>query len=516
METTKEPMKEKTKKTLKKQILATVLLLLGNIVLFLTLWILRHYDKVYLDQILFQLKSASSGVNGDLAGSAVVFVGSLTILAMAVEILLYCFLSGNFKDKLRSNCQYLAYCATNMCAFFKKKSVTLGAVALALGIFVFMDQFNVLAYVGTTTTKSDFIEEHYVDPGETTLTFPEEKRNLIYIFLESMENTLADTSADGPITDNFIPELTLLAEENINFSNTSGLGGALSYSGTNWTAAAMVTQTSGVPVKVPITADSYGAEDVFIPGVTSIGEILQAQGYNQMLLVGSDAKFHGRESYFAQHGNYEILDTESLKAAGRLEPDYQEWWGFEDEKLFAYAKEELTRLAAEGEPFNFTMLTADTHFPDGYACSLCENTYENPYANVYACSAKQVSEFITWIQAQPFYENTTIVISGDHLTMDSDFLDEIDPNYVRTIYNCILNAPVAPKQEKNRQFAAFDMFPTTLAAMGVEIEGDRLGLGTNLFSAEQTLTEQYGFETLDNELLKRSEFYNTEFLKMEE
>jgi phosphoglycerol transferase len=56
------------------------------------------------------------------------------------------------------------------------------------------------------------------------------------------------------------------------------------------------------------------------------------------------------------------------------------------------------------------------------------------------------------------------------------------------------------------------MFPTTLAALGVQIEGDRLGLGTNLFSAKQTLCEMYGFEALDWELQKRSEFYNTRFL----
>lgn len=504
------------KKPQKKQILAFTLLLLGNIVFFLTLWLLQKYDQVYCDQMLFQLKSASSGVHGDLAGGAVLFVGGFSILAIAVELLLYWFLSGNFKDRMQSNYRYIAYCATKACRFFKKKPVLLGASAFVLGIVVFIAQFNVLAYVGTTSTESDFIEEHYADPNKTTLTFPEEKRNLIYIFLESMENTLAEPSVGGSITDNFIPELSALADANVSFSNTSGMGGAYSYSGTTWTAAAMVTQTSGVPVKVPITADSYGAQDTFLPGVISIGDILADQGYHQTLLVGSDAKFHGREAYFREHGNYEILDVYSLKDAGRLDPDYKAWWGFEDERLFAYAKEELTRLAAEDQPFNLTMLTADTHFPDGYVCRLCEDTYDSQYANVYACSARQVYEFVSWIQAQPFYENTTIVISGDHLTMDSQFLDDIDPNYIRTTYNCFINAPIAPRQEKDRQFATFDMFPTTLAAMGVEIEGDRLGLGTNLFSDAETLTEQYGFEVLDEELLKKSEFYNKAFLGMAE
>ena len=37
-------------------------------------------------------------------------------------------------------------------------------------------------------------------------------------------------------------------------------------------------------------------------------------------------------------------------------------------------------------------------------------------------------------------------------------------------------------QIKNRQFTHMDMYPTTLAAMGFNIEGNKLALGTNLFS----------------------------------
>ena len=37
-----------------------------------------------------------------------------------------------------------------------------------------------------------------------------------------------------------------------------------------------------------------------------------------------------------------------------------------------------------------------------------------------------------------------------------------------------------------------DLFPTTLSSMGVEIEGNKLGLGTDLFSNEETLMEKLG------------------------
>ena len=106
--------------------------------------------------------------------------------------------------------------------------------------------------------------------------------------------------------------------------------------------------------------------------------------------------------------------------------DYEETWGFEDEKLYQYAKEKLLELAAQGEPFNFSMLTVDTHTGGGYKCRLCPDTYETQYQNVWACASNQLDDFIEWIQQQDFYENTTICITGDHSSMEEGFLVEYD------------------------------------------------------------------------------------------
>lgn len=129
------------------------------------------------------------------------------------------------------------------------------------------------------------------------------------------------------------------------------------------------------------------------------------------------------------------------------------------------------------------MLTADTHFEDGYVCDLCRDLHNgNQYGNVISCSDKQVSEFVSWIQQQDWYDNTTIVITGDHPTMDSDFCDPVSSDYSRRVYTAYINAdPVENHSEGERQYTTLDTFPTTLAAMGVCIEGNRLGLGTNVF-----------------------------------
>ena len=57
-----------------------------------------------------------------------------------------------------------------------------------------------------------------------------------------------------------------------------------------------------------------------------------------------------------------------------------------------------------------------------------------------------------------------------------------------------------------------DLYPTTLGALGAKIEGNRLGLGTNLFSNEKTLIEKYGVEYVNKELKKVSRFYDNSIL----
>lgn len=357
-------------------------------------------------------------------------------------------------------------------------------------------------------------EDEYVDPAVVAYQFPEKKRNLVYIFLESMEVTYTDTNHGGAQPKDLIPELRELAQNHVNFSPNAGFGGGYAVSGTTWTMAAMVGQTSGLPLKLPFDGEKYyGNYSKMLPGAWTLGNILEREGYYQELLIGSDAGFAGRGDYFQQHGDYVINDYNTALADGRLPENYHVWWGYEDEKLFAFAKEELLRLAAEDEPFNLTMLTVDTHFEDGYVCPQCPTDNKEQYANVIRCSSHQVSAFLQWMQQQDFYDDTTIIISGDHFSMDSTFFRTLDKQYDRQVYNCIINAAVEhPEEEKNRVFTTLDMFPTTLTALGVNFDGTRLGLGTDLFSGAPTLAETMGLDALNEELSRSSNYYNYHFL----
>ena len=492
METQEEKKPKKAIQVLKKTgiVVQYVIVFLAILITSSIRWMFRTWTSLNMNELMFHLQSPVEGTDTEIIKSYIVSCLLVSVVLTAVLIFLYI----KIKNRRRIVLGISLGCMICIAA------VTIGYMWERLGI---------TAYAKNQTTSSSFIEDNYVDPNSVSLTFPEKKRNLIYIFLESMENTYSSEEYGGAFPENTIPELTELSLENENFSgDQETLNGGVPLTGATWTVGAMFAQTSGLPLKIPIEGNSMDTQKEFFPGLTTLGDILDDAGYDQTLLIGSDGTFGGRKLYFEEHGNYDVMDYNYCEQNGLIPEGYRVFWGFEDKKLFDIAKDTLKEKAASDEPFNLTVLTVDTHFEDGYVCDECDDTFgDNQYANVMACSSRRVAEFVKWVQSQDFYENTTIVISGDHLTMDSDFCEDVPDAYERKVFTTYINAPVQPSDTtKYREYSTFDQFPTTLAALGVSIEGNHLGLGTNLFSSEITLIEKYDKNVVDDELEKQSDF----------
>jgi phosphoglycerol transferase len=460
-------------------------------------FLVDNFGDVTIGELLFHLKTNTDGAN--LSPFHILIKSLLFSYAeMAVALLM----ADMVTRKRKKNKGYFLWASL------------LGVLLAAKGLISMGIHFEVADYWNFIHAKSTLYEEYYVDAAETELNFPEEKRNLIYIFLESMETTYADENDGGGMDDvNYIPELTALAEDNICFSGGSGINGSYATNGATFTLGALVGQTSGVPINENLFSNeqlnSYFSDSVYLPGAWTLGDVLDAEGYNQEFMIGSDAAFAGRGAYFTGHGNYKVFDYYTAISEQKITSDYYVWWGYEDAKLFTYAKEEILALAGQDEPFNFTMLTVDTHFTNGYVCDACTGEYGLQYSNVMVCSSRQVAAFVEWIKEQDFYENTTIIISGDHLTMDSAYIRNAGAEFAdRKVYLAIINPAEGCEDSENaRLYTTLDLYPTTLASIGVSIEGNRLGLGTNLFSDTPTLAEELGFDYLNDELLKNSDLY---------
>ena len=483
----------------KKKIITVALCVLNSLFVLAALlialfvrWGFATWGDLDIDEIIFQLQAPLDGTDSGI-------INGYLLKGLLPALLIFALYTG-------------------LLFWFRKKKVLkrylLISFACTIVIWIctiagIQKRLNLFSWINGQIHGSTFIEENYADPASVKIDFPEKKRNLIFIYLESMETTYADRDSGGAQDKNMIPELTGLALENECFSGSPDtINGGIVFPGTAYTVGAMFATMSGLPLKTNAGQNNLDTQDSFFPEFTLLGDILKDNGYQQTLMIGSAAKFGGRKLLYQDHGDYTIEDYNWAISNKLIPEDYKVWWGFEDEKLFSFARDELKRMAELDQPFNFTLLTVDTHFEDGYVCGLCGDEFgDNQYANVMACSSRQTAQFIEWIQQQDFYENTSIVVCGDHTTMDRDFLNDLDADYHRKTYTAFINADAENmNREARREFCSFDILPTTIAALGAGIDGERLGLGTNLFSGKETLTEEFGEEKEREELERKSEF----------
>lgn len=461
----------------------------------LVTWTLGYWHDITFDEIVFYLSSPLEGTAGNVINAFILKVAVPTLLSAVLYVILSVLLAKKGKTKAR-----------------KTGSFILVFLALAVSVLQLVradGRYGILKYIKSMNSHSEFVDEYYVAPTKENVSFPGKKRNLIYIYLESMETTFTDKAHGGDFNEDVIPELRELALDGGEcFEGNSGkLNGGHVITGATYTMSGIVAQTAGIPIAGGKTNAATSYADTFYPGIRTLGDILKDEGYNQAFMCGSPVSFGSREVYFRTHGIEDFFDYDFAAANGYIPKGYKVWWGFEDSRLFEFARKKVTDMASSDKPFALTILTADTHFEDGYVCDLCGSKFDTQYSNVMACSSKQVAAFISWLRQQDFFKDTTVILSGDHITMDADYCNGVSPDYERRTYTNIINPAVKPANGIHREYTTFDMFPTTLAAMGASIKGNRLGLGTDLFSDSPTLYERFGRGTLEDELTKDSSFF---------
>lgn len=392
----------------------------------------------------------------------------------------------------------------------KRKVFTIILVILSLLIcerLLWVDKY-IYNYFKTST----FIDKNYVDPSKVDVTF-DEKRNLVFIVLESFEGTIIEDGKGGVWEYSLIPEMTNLLsdDDSVAFTSKNGNVGMKMIPGAHYSTASLFANNSGLPFKY--YPDKRLTKDDFMQGAYTLGDMLLDNGYHNELITAPTSSFGGLKELFTNHGNYEIIDIDNLKDYGyKIEERNLNPWGFNDEYLFEIAKDRMVKLSASGEPFNLTLVGIDTHFPFGFIYDYSKSTYKTSCENAYATESSLVYEFVSWIKEQDFYENTTIVIIGDHESMAYRLFSGIDEED-RYVYELFINPAVKPINTSGRLYSALDTYPSIIAALGGRIEGNRLGIGTNLFSDQKTILEKYGLDKSLKELDKMSKLYYKEIYR---
>lgn len=472
-----------------------------------SLFLKIFFSKIYLEEVMFYI---TNGI-GEIDTSS--FITGV-LICLPIFTIFYFIICSIFYDMSFGRIKKVTKKGKNIYPFnFKRRTkIIITCCFFSLSIVLFLWAINLHEFIIYSNSNSNFIEDNYVNPKDTNITF-NNKRNLIIIYIESLETSLFTKEQGGYWNYEVIPELYKLLNEDdvISFYNKNLAQSYNMINGSSWTTASFFSNTSGLPFKIRINQNSYHS-DRFMNGTYTLGDLLKDNGYYNEFISAAKTSFGGLKEYYTRHGSYNIIDINSLDKYGftTTKNDLGKW-GFNDNYMYEIAKNRLTELSKLDKPFNLQLASIDTHFIDGYVGNYSETKYKSQYENAYATTSRLTYEFIEWLRQQPYYENTTIVILGDHLSMQDSFFNKRGAKN-RYVYGCIINPIKMTDNNKNRIFTSLDSYPTIVSAIGGEIDGDRLGLGVNLFSDNKTLAEEYGLKYLDEELKKKSVFYNEKLI----
>ncbi len=481
--------------------LATLVVFIAYLLAATARWLTRKFGVITVDQIIFHLNMPLDSSEKLIRS----YFSNVWLAAAGVALVFYLVFVHKYRKDLPLLARLRRYAGRSAAGFLL---ISLIYTAIKMRVDEMWGQYQ------RFQTVSTFFEDNYVDPRQVKLTFPQRKRNLILIFMESMDTAHLQSANYDYFKTNLTPELQKLARENINFSDNGDIGGAYQVKGANFTQAGLTAQTCGLPLKLPIESSHFRPDEGFLPGAKCLYDFLKENGYEQTLVNGMPKTFAGLDKFLESHGNIKLMDTWYMQEHGLLKPeDYSEGVKIvKDRSLLEISKREIERLASGSKPFAFTVMTIDTHlgkqFFDGDHCErrFGRKDKHHRYKNIFACQSRLLGEFVEWIKAQPFYENTTVVMVADHLLMyDAGFTRSMKD---KRILNIFINPYRQPEKYKNRRFLSFDIYPTIMSALGVRIDGGKLGLGTSLYDGQPTLLEREGSaKKVDKKLDMRSKRY---------
>lgn len=286
-------------------------------------------------------------------------------------------------------------------------------------------------------------------------------KNLVFIYMESLERQFWSPKLYPGLT----PNLDRLRAQGLDFS------GFQTFSGATYTMAGIFASQCGVPLFSSAFAglDDFAGNitdvQTFHPKIACLGDVLHKAGYTQIYMGGAPIHFSNKGLFFQLHGYDEALGLRQIEAAnGSRLP--QAGWGLYDSTLFPLALARYRALEAARKPFNLTMLTLDTHPPNGRPSPDCPRyaASSNSMLQAVHCTDYLVGRFVDALSREPEWENTVVVIMSDHLMM-RNVADPLFPrNYDRQPALLVLNAG---RGERSAKMYHMDIAPTLVDLLGV-------------------------------------------------
>lgn len=253
---------------------------------------------------------------------------------------------------------------------------------------------DVMDETGESEDMSDSGQARYAGVGKGM--------NLVVIQVESMQNFVLNTEYNGQEVTPYLNQL--LKEDTLYFNHyftNMGKG--------NTSDAEFSTQTGLYPVIEGASYDMY-VDNSF----NALPELMAEKGYYTSAAIGDDKDFYNRATVYPRLGFDQFYNEENL------DMDEISGLGLSDKSLFRQMAQNLSQQEA---PFYSFIITLTNHYPYVLDAPLeatlelkeeDKDTLFGGYLQTIRYTDEAIGEFVEALKENGLYDNTVIVIYGDH------------------------------------------------------------------------------------------------------
>lgn len=228
----------------------------------------------------------------------------------------------------------------------------------------------------------------------------------------------------------------------------------------------------------------------------SLASILKGQGYYTAVFHANEKEFWNRETMYEALGFDHFFD----ESAFLVNEENSFGWGLTDEAFF---EQTLDYLKGLPQPFYAKLLTLTNHYPfeipEQYQYISSPET-NNEIVNHYITTVRYLDEalksFITNLKESGLYDNTIIVMYGDHYGLSESYYEDLaillqEEEITLNRHLDLQRVPFIihlPNQEEGEVVSTvsgqIDMKPTLLNLVGLPVNA-YINFGQDLFAADR-------------------------------
>ena len=314
-------------------------------------------------------------------------------------------------------------------------------------------------------------------PAHQNILLRSKRPNILLIILESFSGNFIEPLGGMP---GVTPRLNALFETSIAFTNV--------YASGTRTDSGIVATLGGYPAQPKSRIMARPDKSLQLP---SLPKKLKEAGYDLKFYYGGDEDFANMRSYLVGNGFEQIMGERHFS-----KDEVRTKWGVYDHVLFAALREDLKAFgtAQEGDkPFFKVALTLTSHEPFTIpeAPHFPGEALLERYKSSLYYSDGALGDFLDFARAQPFWDDTLIVLVADHGTPYPGFKIH-DPRRYRIPMLWTGGAIEAPR-EIAKIGSQTDLCATLLGQLG--IAHDEFLFSKDLASPE---VQEYAFYTFSN------------------